>query len=460
MTAVPRLPRTTTGQPDRTPGRAPDRAADRNADRNVDRNVDRASDRASDRGSGRSADLTADRAADRFSRATGDGRREANAATVLRAVLDHGPVARGSIARLSGLSPAAVSRQCVDLLRLGLVRELPERVESGGVGRPQIPVDLHTGEDGGPVAGGVHIGVPWSSFGLLDLRGRLLARRTFPHDGIAPGDLSREVVAGLRAFLAEATGDRHLLGVGAALGGWVDPALGTAVRHDTLGWHHRPLAAELSRGLGGIDVGIDNHARAIAQSEILFGRPAARRSLVHLFIGNVVDAALGIAGVVHQGPGSGAGDVAHLPVPDSTVTCPCGRTGCLEATASNLAVARTAVRRGIVPEADVFLLVDAAAAGDRRADRLLRERARAVGRATALLLDVLNPDLVVVTEHSSLLNPEYLEEIRGAAVDLSHVCKDPERIVGPHAGMAVLPVAGGTIALNPLFRSPLAASGR
>ncbi|ARI56726.1 NagC family transcriptional regulator [Streptomyces sp. S8] len=404
--------------------------------------------------------MTADRAADRFSRATGDGRREANAATVLRAVLDHGPVARGSIARLSGLSPAAVSRQCVDLLRLGLVRELPERVESGGVGRPQIPVDLHTGEDGGPVAGGVHIGVPWSSFGLLDLRGRLLARRTFPHDGIAPGDLSREVVAGLRAFLAEATGDRHLLGVGAALGGWVDPALGTAVRHDTLGWHHRPLAAELSRGLGGIDVGIDNHARAIAQSEILFGRPAARRSLVHLFIGNVVDAALGIAGVVHQGPGSGAGDVAHLPVPDSTVTCPCGRTGCLEATASNLAVARTAVRRGIVPEADVFLLVDAAAAGDRRADRLLRERARAVGRATALLLDVLNPDLVVVTEHSSLLNPEYLEEIRGAAVDLSHVCKDPERIVGPHAGMAVLPVAGGTIALNPLFRSPLAASGR
>ncbi|MFE7537084.1 ROK family protein [Streptomyces rhizosphaericola] len=460
MTAVPRLPRTTTGQPDRTPGRAPDRAADRNADRNVDRASDRASGRASDRGSGRSADPTADRAADRFSRATGDGRREANAATVLRAVLDHGPVARGSIARLSGLSPAAVSRQCVDLLRLGLVRELPERVESGGVGRPQIPVDLHTGEDGGPVAGGVHIGVPWSSFGLLDLRGRLLARRTFPHDGIAPGDLSRQVVAGLRAFLTEATGDRHLLGVGAALGGWVDPVLGTAVRHDTLGWHHRPLAAELSRGLGGIDVRIDNHARAIAQSEILFGRPAARRSLVHLFIGNVVDAALGIAGVVHQGPGSGAGDVAHLPVPDSTVTCPCGRTGCLEATASNLAVARTAVRRGIVPEADVFLLVDAAAAGDRRADRLLRERARAVGRATALLLDVLNPDLVVVTEHSSLLNPEYLEEIRGAAVDLSHVCKDPERIVGPHAGMAVLPVAGGTIALNPLFRSPLAASGR
>ncbi|NEE33153.1 NagC family transcriptional regulator, partial [Streptomyces sp. SID7982] len=59
-----------------------------------------------------------------------------------------------------------------------------------------------------------------------------------------------------------------------------------------------------------------------------------------------------------------------------------------------------------------------------------------------------------------LLNPEYVEEIRGAAVDLSHVCRDPERIVSPHAGMTVLPVAGGTIALNPLFRSPLTAFER
>lgn len=47
-------------------------------------------------------------------RMAGDGRREANAATVLRTVLGHGPVARSGIARLSGLSPAAVSRQCTD----------------------------------------------------------------------------------------------------------------------------------------------------------------------------------------------------------------------------------------------------------------------------------------------------------------------------------------------------------
>ncbi|MCS0634845.1 ROK family protein [Streptomyces sp. LP05-1] len=387
-------------------------------------------------------------------RMTGDGRRDANAALVLRTVLDHGPVTRGGVVRHSGLSAAAVSRQSAALIGTGLVRELPEPMAAGGVGRPSFPLDLHTGAVGGPVAGGVHIGVPASTFGLLDLRGRVLARRLFRHDGIGPGELPGAVGRALARFLAGATGTRPLLGVGAAVGGWVRPEDGVVVRHDALGWRNRPLGAELSRHLG-VAVRLDNHARTVAQSEILFGAPSARRSLVHLFVGNVVDAAVGIAGVIHQGPGAAAGDVAHLPVPDSTAPCPCGRTGCLEATASDMALGRVAVRRGIVPEPSTALLVDAAAAGDRRADRLLRERARAVGRAAALLLDVLNPELVVVTEQSSVLNADYLEEIRGAAVDLSHVCDDPERIVGPHAGPAVLPVAAGTALLNPLFKDPL-----
>jgi predicted NBD/HSP70 family sugar kinase len=151
--------------------------------------------------------------------------------------------------------------------------------------------------------------------------------------------------------------------------------------------------------------------------------------------------------------------VAHLPVPDSQVACPCGRAGCLEATVSDTRLTRRAVERGIVPEPLIGLLVDAAAAGDRRADALLRERAHAVGRATGLLLDVLNPDLVVVTEASSTLQPEYLEEIRAASIAHAHVCDDPDRIEVPHAGPAVLVVAAATIVLNPLFKSPLQAFG-
>ncbi|MBP2347105.1 putative NBD/HSP70 family sugar kinase [Streptomyces cinnamonensis] len=387
-----------------------------------------------------------------MTRMAGDSRTADNAAAVLRTVLDHGPVARSDIAGLSGLSAAAVSRQATGLLRAGLLRELSG--PGGGVGRPRVPLDLHTGAVGGPVAAGLHIGVPASTFSLVDLRGRLLARRAFPHEGRDPAGLSGEITAELGRFLAAFDSGRPLLGVGAALGGWVRPDEGVVVRHPVLRWRRKPLAAELSDALG-LPVRIDNHARAVARAEILFGRPEARRSLVHLFIGNVVDAAFGTEGAVHQGPGSAAGDVAHLPVPGATAACACGRTGCLQATASDTALGAEAVRRGIVPDPSVPLLVDAAATGDPRADLLLRERARAVGRAASLLLDVFNPAVMVVTELASVLHEGYLEELRAAALELSHVCDDPERIVVPHAGPAVLPEAAATVLLSRVFQDPL-----
>ncbi|WP_411107215.1 ROK family protein [Streptomyces sp. cmx-4-9] len=381
----------------------------------------------------------------------GDSRAAANAASVLRTVLEHGPVARSGIAGLCGLSPAAVSRQATGLLRSGLLRELPG--PAAGVGRPRIPLDLHTGAVGGPVAAGLHVGVPQSTFSLVDLRGRLLARRSFPHRDPRDPALCRDIAEQLGRFLRAFDTGRPLLGIGAALGGWVRPGDGTVVRHEALGWRDVPLAAALERALG-LPVSVDNHARAVAHAEILFGRPEARRSLVHLFIGNVVDAAFGTEGAVHQGPGAAAGDVAHLPVPGSQAPCACGRTGCLQATASDTALGAEAVRRAIVPDPSVPMLVDAAATGDPRADRLLRERARAVGRAAALLLDVFNPAVMVVTELSSVLHDGYLAEIREAAAALSRVHSAPERIVGPYAGPAVLPGAAAAVRLVPLFRDP------
>lgn len=77
-----------------------------------------------------------------------------------------------------------------------------------------------------------------------------------------------------------------------------------------------------------------------------------------------------------------------------------------------------------------------------------------MGRAAALLWDVFNPAVMVVSELASVLHEGYLDEIRGAATALSHVCDDPARIVAPHAGPAVLPVAAATVLLSRVFQDP------
>ncbi|MFJ4940288.1 ROK family protein [Streptomyces pseudovenezuelae] len=387
-------------------------------------------------------------------------RRRTSASVVLRSVLEHGPVARSTIARLTGLSPASVTDYCSRFTELGLIREseLPRR--SQGVGRPHVPVDLDATRF---VVGGVHVAVPYTTVALLDLRGRVVAVRELRHgrgdrDGRnerAGGADAHAVLAraadALAALLARAPRLR-CLGVGFAAGGWVDRDSGTVVEHPLLGWHEVPVRDVLGARTG-LPVHVDGHARALVNAERLFGRARGSRSVLQLFVGNVVDAAFATNDEVHHGPRSQAGAIAHLPVPGGTEPCACGRTGCLQAELSERTLCRRARRAGIVEGVNPMHVVAAAAAGDPVAARLLVERAGAVGRAVRLLLDVLNPETVVVTEVGVLHREDCLAALREGVGDDRAASVLPSSFPD-----SVLAVAGGSVALDVLYRDPLAAS--
>lgn len=390
-------------------------------------------------------------------RAVDSDRRRTSASAILRSVLAHGPVARSTIARLTGLSPASVTDHCNRLTALGLIQEAATLRRSNGVGRPHVPVDL---DDSRFVVGGVHVAVPYTTVALLDLRGRVVAERRLNHgeeggdsDQQAPPPAPAQVLAdaasGLRALLAAAPG-RVPLGVGVATGGWVDRDSGTIVEHPLLGWRD-VRAREVIHALTGLPVHVDGHARALVNGERLFGRTADRgRSLLHLFVGNVVDAAFATHDEVHHGPRSQSGAIAHLPLAGGTERCDCGRTGCLQAELSERTLCRRAREAGVVRTSDPMHVLAAAADGDPVAVRLLLHRARMVGRAAGLLLDVLNPDTVVVTEMGAVHREDCLAALREE--------------VGPDRAAAVVPtsfpdsvlaVAGGSVALDVLYRDPL-----
>ncbi|MFB7128929.1 ROK family protein [Kitasatospora sp. NPDC056273] len=391
----------------------------------------------------------------------GDDRRDANASAVLRTVLDHGPIARSRVAALTGLSASAVSRQAVDLVRLGLLHERPELAAAGTgtLGRPQLPLDLDP--DRLAVAG-LHIGLPFTTVALLDLRGRVLRRKEVPHRGRTGPDLLRPLLARLPRLIDTLRGDRTVVGLGAVTGGSVDPAAGVVVRHDPLRWRDLPLREQLTAATG-LPVQVDNHARALTLAEILFGHPAARRSMVQLFVGHVVDAALAVAGTVHLGPPSATGDLGHLPVSgtvtdpdaDSRERCHCGRLGCLSVAASDTALFAAAAAEGVTAAPDRAQLIAAVRRGDPTAGRLVRNRARIVGRALALLADVVNPDLVVLTETFALLDPAHLDVVRAEFALRSHLHRDAGLLIAQPRGRDVLAVAAGAPVLGELYARPV-----
>ena len=381
-------------------------------------------------------------------------RRGANAGAVLRTLLDHGPIARSTIARITGLSPAAVTGHCARLAELGLLRELPAPVRSNGAGRPHVPVDLDLT---GHVVAAVHIAVPGITVALLDLRGRVLARTQTPHTTLEPARVVDRAARSLAELLAARPGPAPgPLGIGVATGGWVDPESGTVMDHPRLGWSLVPLR-DLFAARTGLPVRIDGHARSLLHGELLFGRARRAASALHLFVGNVVDAAFATRGEAHYGRLAQAGAVAHLPVEGGTERCSCGRAGCLEAAVSEQTLTRRAHEQGLIAEPRFLQLLEAADRGSRPAAELFVERAALVGRAVASLIDVFGPELAVVTDPALDRVPGVAAALRRAAGENVRTrCDLDSTLVSGAFHGTVLETAGGAVILDALYRDPLA----
>lgn len=378
-----------------------------------------------------------------------------SAGTVLRAILDHGPIARSSVARAAHLSAASVSGVVAALRERGLVREVPEAAGPPGVGRPHVPLDI---EPDDVAVVGAHIAVPRATVALLDLRGRIIAQRQDRHGRRDPASVLAALSAMVAAMRREHGRRRRILGLGLAAGGWVDSANGTVVEHHYLGWRNVPVGAALADATG-LPVWVDSNSRALLKAEQLFGDIAAqaRGSAVHLFVGNVVDVAFAAGGTVHRGPRSAAGAVAHLPVEGCAEVCTCGRTGCLQAAVSEQTLVRRALAGGLIDRPDFRDLIEAALAGHPAAVALFTERARLVGRAAGMLLDLFDPEVLIVVEAGANRMPACLATLRAEAAAWSSAGADAAAAIRPTSFPGtVLPVAGGAVALDQIYAAPLA----
>lgn len=381
--------------------------------------------------------------------------RAANAAAVLRAVLLHGPVPRTRIAELSGLSPATVTRLLPLLAERGLVRELDGPDAAQTLGRPRVPVDL---DASGWAVLGVHIGVRRSVFGLLDLRGRWLGASELEHEDPSPDAVIEQACARLRSLRGRVVGPRRLLGLGVITGGRIDAETGILESQPGLGWRDVDLRDEFARRTG-LPVHVDEHVRAMAAAESLFGRTRQARSVGYLYVGNVVGFAYSVDGVVHRGSHAAAGDVTHLPLglDAGCEPCSCGSWNCFLGRVGERAVTEQALRLGVIPEPCFELVVKAARAGDEQADRLLRERARGVGAAVSALAGILDPELFVVAGRGLTEAAEYLPDL-DATVHRPGAA--PVAIVPTAFGPHVNAVAAATLVIDRVVRDPLGAQVR
>jgi glucokinase len=211
--------------------------------------------------------------------------------------------------------------------------------------------------------------------------------------------------------IAETNASRKdFVGIGMGAPGPLDRDRGIVVVAPNLGWRDFPLRDLVSSRLD-LPVTLDNDANCATVGEWWQGAARGGRTVVGFTIGTGIGGGIIIDGSLFHGASDVAGEVGHTTIELNGRYCKCGNYGCLEAYASGPAIA-TRAREILVREESTSTLpsmvggqldlitaqtvYDAAKQGDEVAEEIVRDTARYLGAGIASLLNILNPDTVVV----------------------------------------------------------------
>ncbi|MFE3451477.1 ROK family protein [Nonomuraea sp. NPDC059194] len=315
-----------------------------------------------------------------------------------------GPLSRTEIARELDLSPASVTQLTRELMGHGMLEELDLKPSRGG--RPAQRLGLV-----GSAGRALGVKVTADHLVIVDVRldGVVLGAWEHPFDPSGPHALD-DLAGTVEATLARIEQAPPLLGVGVGVPGSVDDQAVGTVNAPTLGWQAMPVGERLRRRLS-LPVLVENDVNALAAAERLYGRGRTHRDFLVLTIGRGVGAAIVTDGRVYRGARGGAGEFGHVPVDPSGPVCGCGTAGCLEAFVGAAGLVAAARDKGLLGEHAahgdpgardpgakdaVDELGRAAAAGDRAAQDVFDQAGRILGRSTAGLINVVDPEVVVI----------------------------------------------------------------
>jgi glucokinase len=264
---------------------------------------------------------------------------------------------------------------------------------------------------------GVDLGGTKISAGALSVDGtRTHGMRSVPTQPElgAEGVVGRiiDVIEGVIADTIKETGAtrKDFLGIGVGAPGPLDRERGIVVVAPNLGWHDFPLRDRIGERLG-LDATLDNDANCATVGEWWLGAAKGGRNVVGMTIGTGIGGGLIFEGKLYHGSSDVAGEIGHTTIDVNGRLCKCGNYGCLEAYASGPAIA-TRAREALMREDTDSLIskmvngdleritaetvYDAAKKEDDLANEIVHETARYLGAGVATLLNVINPDVVVI----------------------------------------------------------------
>jgi glucokinase len=259
---------------------------------------------------------------------------------------------------------------------------------------------------------GIDLGGTKIVAGLVDREGQIVASHHCQTEAQEGQDavVHRLVEAAAQLLTAEGISRHQVAAIGVVAPGPINARSGVVTLPPNLpGWHDVPLAELIQEELG-LPTRLENDANAAALAEHRFGAGRGSEHMVYVTVSTGIGGGFILGGRLYTGATGGAAEIGHTTVLASGPLCGCGNRGCLEALAAGSAIAREArerVQRGVatliadlsagdLENISAKLVAQAAEQGDWEAGDILNQAMAYLGLGMANLVNLLNPELLVI----------------------------------------------------------------
>ena len=382
--------------------------------------------------------------------------RRANLSTIVRELHGSGTLSRSELVGRTGLTRSAIRGLIGELVAGRLATEGPATLD----GTPGRPSPLVRPDPNGAVVLALEIAVDSLAAATVGLGGEVvdLVRVDLPRGRSSVVDIAAEL-----AELAVSVSDRlpapdAIVGVGVAVVGVVRRSDGMVSMAPNLGWRDEPLGVHLAEALGwDVPIAFANDADLAALAEHRRGVARGIDDIVLVWGSVGVGGGLVVDGEPLTGVAGYSGEVGHIPVNPDGRPCRCGSLGCWETEVGTSALLR---RAGRPPEGGndaVDAVLAAAEAGDPVALAAFAETGRWLGIGLAGIINILNPELVVLGGRLTASYP-FVRSTLEAELDrrVLRASRRIVRVVTTSLGADAPLLGAAELAFEPLLADPAA----
>lgn len=273
---------------------------------------------------------------------------------------------------------------------------------------------------------GVDLNHGYVNLGLIDFKGELVEHEMkIPYAYTNSYEGLDALCAIISSFIDSLDIDRKkIINVNVNISGRVNPESGCS--YSLFNLSEEPLTQLISQRLSGLRVTIDNDTRAMAYGEYICGQLSHKRNMLYINVSWGIGLGIIIDGKIHAGSTGFAGEFGHYPVYDNEIICHCGKKGCLETEASGKAVHRQLLERIDRGEAstvkkkvlenrdqvDLNAIIEAVRNEDELCIELVDELGKKLGKQIAGLINIFNPEDVIIGGIMSCTGDIILEPIK------------------------------------------------